>query len=381
MKIFTEIEDRLVSVLDKLNEIEEKTRLKEEKFESQISKLENSLEIRSKQYEDKINELLLLQQQGREENLSYQKQIMSYNKKAETEGIDIHERLVHIEDKINLMLDDKGVENNFFEKKVNVSIHSEKTVHFIRNIDWKNTGDTSTDPLIYFKIFAQKNICIYHTMREIRWDLIKRDDWIILGGGGILECLDEFQEVINKLLSLSAHVISWGCGYNTHYDRMMKVKIDYSLFFRCTIRDYAVGKEEYMPDVSCMMDLFDRHYDIKREIGVLEHYEFPIIEFEYEKLTNTYAVNSIIRFIGESEVVITNTWHGCYWALLMGKKVLVYHPFSNKFENYKYKPTFYSGNLQKDIEQAKSYKNILEECREMNRKFAKEILREIDSNN
>lgn len=380
MKIFTEIDCRLVDVLDRLNEIEEKIELKEEKLEIQISELEKSLEIRFKRYEDKINELLLGQQSNREDDLSYQEQIMSFNKRAEIEGIDVHKRLVHIEDKINLMLDDKDVENTL-EKKDNVSVHSEKTIHFIRNIDWKNTGDTSTDPLLYFKFFAQKNICIYHTMREIRWNLIKRDDWIILGGGGIFECLDEFQEVINKLLSLSVHVISWGCGYNTHYDRMMNVKIDYSHFFRCTIRDYIVDKDEYMPDVSCMMELFDKHYDIKREIGILEHYEFPILEFEYEKLTNTYAVNSIIRFIGESKVVITNTWHGCYWALLMGKKVIVYHPFSIKFENYKYKPTFYSGDLQKDIELAKSYENVLEECRNMNKKFAAEIFEEIDSNN
>lgn len=380
MKIFTEIDSRLVAVLNRLNEIEEKIELKEEKLEIQISELEKSLEIKFKQYEDKLNELLLVQQSNREDDLSYQKQIMSFNKRAEIEGIDVHERLVHIEDKINLMLGDKDVENTL-EKKDDVSVHSEKTIHFVRNIDWKNTGDTSTDPLLYFEFLAQKNICIHHTMREIRWNLIKRDDWIILGGGGIFECLDEFQEVINKLLSLSVHVISWGCGYNTHYDRMMNVKIDYSNFFRCTIRDYIVDKDEYMPDVSCMMDLFDKHYDIKREIGILEHYEFPILEFEYEKLTNTYAVNSIIRFIGESKVVITNTWHGCYWALLMGKKVIVYHPFSNKFENYKYKPTFYSGDLQKDIELAKPYENVLEECRNLNIKFAAEVFEEIDSNN
>lgn len=379
MKKFMEIDDKLEAVLDKINEIEKKNILTEEKFEAQISKLDNSIEISLKQYDDKIVELLLSQQRNREVDLAYQEQMVSFNKKAETEGIDVHERLVHIEDKINLILDDKGVEN-ILEKKCDVSMHSERIIHFIRNIDWKNTGDTSTDPLIYFKSFAEKNICIYHTMREIRWNLMKKDDWIILGGGGIFECLDEFQEVINKLLSLSVHVISWGCGYNTHYDRMMDIKIDYSRFFRCTIRDYIFGKEEYMPDVSCMMELFDKHYEIKREIGVLEHYEFPIMEFEYEKMTNTYAVNSIIRFIAESKIVITNTWHGCYWALLMGKRVIVYHPFSNKFENFKYKPTLYSGDLQKDIESAKIYENILEECRNMNKNFAEEILREIDSN-
>lgn len=263
------------------------------------------------------------------------------------------------------------------DQNVQDMIYRNMKVHFIRCIDWKNTGDMNCDPFVYFPELGDKYDCIYHSMHEIRWELIGKDDWIILGGGGIFGCLDRFQETINCLLELSRHVISWACGHNTHYDREIHTEILYGRFYRLTTRDYGIGME-YLPDVSCMMSQLEKVYKTRREIGIVEHFEFPIIEFPYERISNTYSVQSIVRFIGESEVVITNTWHGSYWALLMGKKVVIYHPFSNRFDYYKYKPVLYSGNLEEDIGHAQCYTQALCEAREQNIRFAQEIKRAIE---
>ena len=113
---------------------------------------------------------------------------------------------------------------------------------------------------------------------------------------------------------------------------------------------------------------------LKRKIGVIEHLAFPIYEFNFEKISNSFAIESIIKFIGESEIIITNTWHCSYWALLMNKKVILYHPFSTKYEHYKYPPTIYSGDLEQDIKAAKNYPTFLQESMLMNKNFAKSLL-------
>lgn len=321
--------------------------------------------------EDKINDLLINQSNKIKNDSDFKNEIKQLSSANQIESVDVHERLVHIEDKINLIMNQEDNYEVSIDKKE--TCRPKKVIHFIRNIDWKNAGDMACNPLAFFPEFTKAGVCIFHTMREIRWELVKPDDWVILGGGGIFECIDEFQSAINRLLECNKHVIAWACGHNTHYFRKMNQQINYSLFFRCTVRDFGLEGEEYLPDVSCMSSLFEQKYENKRNVGVLEHLEYPITEFEYDRLSNTYAMDSIIKFIGESSVIITNTWHGCYWALLMGKKVILYHPFSNKFFHFKYKPIIYSGDLTMDIEQAVSYPDALVECRKMNISFYEEI--------
>ena len=246
-------------------------------------------------------------------------------------------------------------------------------IHFIRSIDWRNTGDMNCDPLHYFPAFADY-MCIYHDWHEIRYDMIQKKDLIILGGGGIFECSNELQQVLVDLFNHCDHIVSWGCGHNTHYDRKINIHIDYTKFLKLTVRDFKYKDEEYLPDVSCMMPILTNKYMLKRKIGVIEHLAFPIYEFNFEKISNSFAIESIIKFIGESEIIITNTWHCSYWALLMNKKVILYHPFSTKYEHYKYPPTIYSGDLEQDIKAAKNYPTFLQESMLMNKNFAKSLL-------
>ena len=67
-------------------------------------------------------------------------------------------------------------------------------------------------------------------------------------------------------------------------------------------------------------------------------------------------------FIRTSKVIITNSYHGIYWATLMKIKVItmgILH--SNKFEYVKYPPQKYSGNIIKDIYNSKIYEFALDE--------------------
>jgi hypothetical protein len=62
-----------------------------------------------------------------------------------------------------------------------------------------------------------------------------------------------------------------------------------------------------------------------------------------------------------------------YWSFLLGKKVIAI-PTTSKFFDFKYQPIISSfETFEQDIKKAPSYSGILEECREVNLKFADKV--------
>lgn len=70
------------------------------------------------------------------------------------------------------------------------------------------------------------------------------------------------------------------------------------------MRDYGYKDERYLPCVFCIMKQFDRQYEIKRRIGVVEHLAYSITKFDYEKISNQYSFDVILKFIGKSKIKV-----------------------------------------------------------------------------
>lgn len=248
------------------------------------------------------------------------------------------------------------------------------TIHFIHVCEPRNPGDMLSYPYLYFKSYFKHFNCMIHTTKDIKFESIKANDVVILASGGCFECLDSFQDSINRLLDMCDNVISWGCGHNAHQGRPVYWGIDFDKFRLLSVRDWQFPGQKYVPCVSCMLDLLDNKYDIKRKIGIVEHQDFPI-DLEGEKINHKVGINAIIDFIGSSEIIITNTYHCAYWAMCMDKKVILYKPFSTKFNHFKHPPVVYSGDLEKDIQEAQIYPGFLQECREINLSFFASVKR------
>lgn len=287
----------------------------------------------------------------------------------------VNQRLEYLEKVANQVMDSKKM---FIPTTLNRP-DSEFRIHFIRTIDPANSGDFNCNPYTFFKDFSNYP-CMMHDWRSISWNEISGGDFIIIGGGGMFDGSDEMQTVINALVELSDNVISWGVGTNSHLGFTPAVPINKKRFKICTVRDYSEKSTRYIPDVTCMLSELDADYTIKRDIGIIEHHDFPIQGFEYDKISNRYELANIIRFIGESKVIITNTWHSAYWAMLMNKKVILYRPFSNKFYTFKHQPLVYSGDLINDIRSSEVHDDYLEECRRLNIAFFDEIIELIKTN-
>ena len=140
------------------------------------------------------------------------------------------------------------------------------------------------------------------------------------------------------------------------------------------LRDYNKGYP-YLPCVSCLKKELTLKSKIKRKVGCVIHYENTDITFDYPTMYNNQPFEDIIKFISESEVIITNTYHIMYWSTLMNKKVILFNPFSNKFDNFKFKPVKYTGHMEADIKKAKNYPEAMEECKKLNLAFFEKVKR------
>ena len=84
-------------------------------------------------------------------------------------------------------------------------------------------------------------------------------------------------------------------------------------------------------------------------------------------------IEQILTFLGSAETVVTNTYHGVYWATLLGRKVVCI-PWGTKFSMFKHPPTFANEtNWHEKIEEAKSYPRALKECRTANTDFFADV--------
>ena len=268
---------------------------------------------------------------------------------------------------------EKAVSNNYYP--IMEEQKNRANIFFVHCADKTNIGDTLCTPISLFQKYQKTHNQIVMDIREdMPLSRIGMDDIVILGGGGLLNYTDDWNERINQLLSLPAKVVAWGIGFNTHYDDVdKKLPITFERFDLFGGRDWLGTMDNYCPCVSCLNPKVHKKYPLQRHIGIVEHKESPI-PLSYNRISNRAdEKQDIFSFIGSSNVIITNTYHGAYWGLLMGKKVILYHPFSSRFDAFKYPPTIYSGDLEHDIAIAKVYPEFLKESCELNKDFFEKV--------
>ena len=251
-------------------------------------------------------------------------------------------------------------------------------LHIIHRIDKTNTGDMVSNCAEYY-LFEDYQI-IKHDIYSPDFTAIQKNDPIILSGGGLLNCLEIWNKNINKLLELSENVFGWGIGFNKHHNTNINTQINLSKFKLLGIRDYKESYEsntKYVPCSSCNLEELKHDYNIVRNIGVIEHHHNQIVLKEkYDKINNEKNIKDFIKFIGESNIIITNTYHALYFSALLNKKCVLYNSFSEKFNYMKFEYVHYKNNMEfNDIKNLN--KNLLQNNIEINNAFYSDIISKI----
>lgn len=185
--------------------------------------------------------------------------------------------------------------------------------------------------------------------------------------------------MLNAVRSGSPTVI-WGIGLNYHgcLGKLYPKFLD-----ECSL----VGLREpgnpwrYVPCPSCLAPEFDHaiRCDAHLPIVVYEHANESIPERVAKgapRRTNQDGASllNVLLFLASGKQVITNTFHGAYWSILLGKSPILYRPFSNRF--------LALGDLRvtdelnwEDVTKQPERKLFvgLEEARNLNRVFSEEV--------
>jgi hypothetical protein len=204
-----------------------------------------------------------------------------------------------------------------------------------------NIGDLFASPIKYFEFPGFETLV--SDIRETTSETVETSCSII-GGGGLLSSrfLSNIQAIHN---SNQGKKIVWGAGQQLYGSKMNDpAQFDYQPYREhCDlfgIRDDGTDFA-WVPCVSCMHPAFDRPRSIHHEIVIFSHKKFQINFPGLPRLTHeTTDFDRVLDFLGSGEVVLTSSFHGAYWATLLGRKVIVF-PFTSKFYTLRHKPAIY----------------------------------------
>jgi hypothetical protein len=196
----------------------------------------------------------------------------------------------------------------------------------------------------------------------------------VVGGGGLLS--DVFASAVSKA-SLSTPSILWGAGSNVHGEDRFVCPVDLSKFTLIGVRDWGT-RFHYVPCPSCLDDVFSINASPVHDIVVYSHHAYPISILKNSPRMNNNAANmtEVVKFLLSGNVVLTNSYHGAYWAMLLGRKAILFKPFSSRFFGFKWQPPvcFDQKSLFSALSRTVTPDGYLDECRSINRAFFEKVV-------
>ena len=258
-------------------------------------------------------------------------------------------------------------------------------------------GDKASCPMRYFHFPGENWIMDIKQFRHETPPIFGLGNRVnfILGGGGVLR-LKNF-EAIKRISRLAKEYNGfsaiWSIGRNRKYKNSIQYPVGEIADAKCLesydfvgARDFSVCTP-YLPCSSCMIDSLQKHKNSfpKHKVVIYSHYlQRPILAQEdqaYPHINNMECdfskADDHLSFIASGETVVTNSYHGAFWAMLMCRNVIVI-PTSNRFEFFKYKPRMASYDNWMEVvikPPTVAPGSYLEECRLLNTDFYELVMK------
>jgi len=235
-----------------------------------------------------------------------------------------------------------------------------------------NVGDKVSSPALYFDIGPT----VERDIRFAATPKCPKRPVTVVGGGGLFR--PQAKPHIRRLLnSKTSKVVLWGCGLNDH---ARTVDDHYPKWVRKAdligVRDY--GKDlPWVPCATCGSLAFDKKREATHELVIYDHLRHKVpVEIEGVPRSHNGAHSNlfgVLDFLGQGNVVLTSSYHGAYWATLLGKHVVAW-PFSAKFYSMRHPPVLAKGpDWESCVNKATCYADALAVCRAANQLFYKKV--------
>lgn len=248
-------------------------------------------------------------------------------------------------------------------------------LHFQHLRRTENIGDLSCSPYDYFDWNDA-------TVSDIREANTPDYDVGIYGGGKIFGGLSSYKGVTRRKGAIN---IAWGVGTVQSFPISWRYWQARRRMDLVGSRDYGDKRYDYAPCPSCMSEHFDAPPEPVHEAVFYAHagktHGMKIdIPSHIPVLTNHCdSLSDALQFIASGQTVISNSYHGVYWSLLMGRKTICV-PFSNKFNSYRLPPTLSTPDTwQQDIPKAVAQPEMRDIVRDATMQFKTKVDEHIDA--
>lgn len=199
---------------------------------------------------------------------------------------------------------------------------------------------------------------------------------VIFGGGKIMGSLR------SKLTATDLAVpvrVAWGVSTVQSFPVSPRYWRAFRAMTLVGSRDWGDKRFDFAPCASCAAQVFDEDLaETDDVVAYLHHWRAPEMGIEVPSgipvLDNTCpSFEEAVRFIARGRTVVSNSYHGVYWALLLGKRVLCI-PFSNKFRKFRIAPGYSTAaDWQRDLGQARGSDEMMGLCKAATSSFRTKI--------
>lgn len=242
-------------------------------------------------------------------------------------------------------------------------------LHFPQN---KNVGDKNCSPVQYFEFGIGT---ITADPRTLTVGDVRRATAVINGGGTMARWIAGVESTF--LAAARLPQIAWGVGYSERWRAERHDGAEHAAAAQqCVLygnRDWGTGVGEYVPCASCMHSAFDVRYPILHDVVFYGHAALSPLEGCTPRMTNaTLDMDQVIAFLASGRTVVTSSYHGAYWATLLGRRVVVV-PFGSKFYHLRH-PVPLVLDWRAGMQRAAEYPEALAESRAINRAFYDRVM-------
>lgn len=230
-------------------------------------------------------------------------------------------------------------------------------ITFAHILNTGNTGDIASGPYHYFDLGPH---------RVLNHDTPLPDGPLVVGGGTMVNWLQ------GGRVPTASPKVAWGIGSSRH--GLPDPWIDPQGFDLLGIREWSSEREAagtWTPCVSCMLPLLDRPRPPTREAARFLNADpsirsrYQVVDDDIPTMTNAAPLERIIGFLASAEVVVTDSYHGVYWATLLGRRVVCV-AYSSKFYGFRCPPA-YSENRGADWRERAKDADVYPDALEMHR--------------
>lgn len=201
-------------------------------------------------------------------------------------------------------------------------------IHFIHALDKDNPGDWWSSPRHYFKDW--KNASVSHVKDTTPQC---NPDVLIYGGGDLLSTASKHSTWMRRNLDrYKPRVkIAWGLGVSEKC-RDQELLKSFTLFGIRNHKNHPQYKNYFhVPCASCLHEEFSSiDLNPQRDVGIIHHKKAVMPQDSLlstiikrgetvdEIVQSPSTIQRTVQFIKSSKKIISNSFHGCYWALLCG---------------------------------------------------------------